>query len=858
MPEERRSAEETQVNLSNCAREPIHILGQVQNYGCLIAVSSDWSISHASENCRTVIGHDASELIGRQLAEILPETAIHHLRTQMQVLAKNSGAARIFAYKVFGDEQAFDISIHIAEGFFLLEFERRTDATRHYDDPALVQSLIARIRQFDTVERMAQEATRGLKALSGFDRVMVYRFEEDYSGTVIAEATQPGLEPYLGLRYPASDIPEQARKLYTKSVLRIICDVDGQTHAIVPPSDPDGNPLDLSLAVTRAVSPIHLEYLRNMGVQASMSVSIIRNGELWGLFACHHRSPRYIDYEKRSAVELFAQLFNYELAQLEMSRELADLDRARELHDQLLLTLSSGFSIAEAFDSLTGKIRDVIPFDGAAIYSKGVYRAIGAAPTEEEFVGLARFLNTVQASEVYATENLVTRYPAAEEFGDRVAGILALPISRGPRDYLVLFRREIAKSVNWAGNPEKPFEIGPNDARLTPRRSFEAWKEVVRNHSAPWKAGERRAAEALRVTLLEVVLKLADESNALRKKAQDQQELLIAELNHRVRNILNLIRGLVSQGSDEAESLDAYRDVLDARIHALARAHDQLTSSEWDWVPLRSLIETEVGGFISSASDRVHIAGDAVDLSPEAFTAMALVIHELATNAAKYGALSNTSGSVRVDIRVSTEGTAHLAWRERNGPPVKAPTRRGFGTTIIDRSIPFELNGTAEVWYRTTGLEAEFTLPGRHVRRSTDITSSGAPEPTPPAQDVRLSGAAMVLEDNLIIALDAADMLTGLGASNVRTASRVADALRILEKSDVSFALVDVNLGNELSLPVVELCQQKGIPVLLATGYGASDDLTRRFPGVVILRKPYTLDHLKAALAETLGSSEPE
>lgn len=849
MPDNTSGAAKAQVDLTTCDQEPIHIIGHVQSFGCLIAVSADWIIAHASANCGEVLGFEDSGLAGRPVTDILSPQALHDLRTRMQMLRMQQGAVRVFGYDLRGEGQLFDVSIHMSGRLFVLEFERRGADAGDVHDPGLVQALIGRMQRFNKLEGMAQEAARGLKALSGFSRVMVYKFEEDGSGTVIAEARDSGMEPFLGLRYPASDVPKQARALYVRSLLRIIPDAAAPVYPVLPETDPNGTPLDLSLAVTRAVSPIHLEYLKNMGVAASMSVSILRNGQLWGLFACHNDSPCYLSYEKRTSVELFAQLFNYELAQMEMTEELGDIDRSRALHDHLMPQLSSGCSLFEAFDELCTGIGEVIPFDGAAIYSDGEYKSVGSAPVAEEFLGLVRFLNTTPPGQVYSNSNLIARYPGTDGFSDRVAGLLAIPVSRTPRDYFVLFRREVVKSVTWAGNPEKPAEPGPNGLRLTPRKSFEAWQEVARGHCQPWKQREQRTAEALRTTLIEVVLKLADENNAARKRAQDQQELLIAELNHRVRNILNLIRGLVSQGKESVKSADAFGEVLDARIHALARAHDQLTGSEWDWNTLHGLIGTETEAFLAGKSSRVSIDGDALELSPAAFTCMALVIHELVTNSVKYGALSDSSGRVEIRTALNADGTAALNWCEHDGPPVKAPERRGFGTTLIEQSVPFELKGRADVKYRVTGLEAGFVLPARHVRKA---EKPEAAMPAAAAQQsgvVRhLSGGALVLEDNMIIAMDAADMLTQLGAEKVETCSGVTTALNLLAQGGTQFVLADMNLGSETSLPVVEKCRELGIPVVLATGYGETEDVITRFPGLKILKKPYTVEQLSGVL----------
>ncbi|SFS13798.1 HWE histidine kinase domain-containing protein [Yoonia litorea] len=852
MPETDPIQQQQDYDLTNCDREPIHILGRVQSYGCLIALSSDWMVTCASENCGTILGLDAQSIVGSRFTDIFPQETVHNLRTKMQVLSYQTGTARVFAYAALEDERLFDISVSQSDRNMIFEFEPRQIGTQSEQDRSSVRALIGRVRRHETIEDMSREAARAVKLLSGFDRVMVYRFNEDDSGTVIAEVAEPDQEPFLGLRYPASDIPKQARALYLRSPLRIISDVNAKTYAIHPSLDPNGQPLDLSLAVTRAVSPIHLEYLRNMGVSASMSVSIIRNGKLWGLFACHHQMAKHISYETRSEIELFSELFNYQLAQVELTNELAEVDLARSLHDRLMTQLSGGKSMSEAFDVLSENIKEVIPFDGAAVFTDGDYKSAGATPTKEEFMGLARFLNTTPSGQVYQTHALSTRYPAAENFADRVAGILALPVSRTPRDYLVLFRREIASSVKWAGNPEKPVELGPNGVRLTPRKSFDAWQEVVRGQSAPWRSSELRAADALRVTLLEVVLKMADERNAVRKKAQDQQELLVAELNHRVRNILNLIRGLVSQGQEDAKSLDDYRSVLEDRIFALARAHDQLTQTEWNWVSFRSLVETEVKAFLTAKASRVMITGDEIDLSPTAFSTLALVIHELVTNSAKYGALNDSSGSVALDVRLQPDGVAKLSWREKNGPPVQAPKRRGFGTTIIERSIPFELKGRADTRYRVTGLEADFVLPSAHVRKAELKTVRPQVEENEKASKVRLEGQCLVLEDNMVIALDASDMLSNLGAEHVFTASSVADALKLIGERDISFALLDVNLGDETSLPVIEKCLELRIPTALATGYGANSAIVERFPEVQVLNKPYSSDSLKQIVARTL------
>ncbi len=842
------------VDLTNCDREPIQFLGHVQPYGCLIAVSTDWVVQHASANVQDMLGLSPESIIGSRFAELLPRETVHSLRGRIQILGQDTGSARIYGADLFEDGRMFDVSVHLSDRTYLFEFEPKRSGD-HRDEISLITPLIARVRRRREIPAMAREAARSLKALTGFDRVMVYKFQRDESGHVIAETSEPGMEKFLGLHFPASDIPKQARELYVRNTLRLIADVDAEPVPIIPPTGPKGLPIDLSMSGTRTVSPIHLEYLRNMGVASSMSVSILREGKLWGLFACHHKTPRYIDFEKRSAIELFTQLFAYEVAAVEAEEERSQTANARHLHDKLILQMTDIETISQKFGNIADEVRKVIPFDGMVMLINDRFHSSGATPTHEEFRGLVQHLNSISAGHVHATDRLVDSYPAAREFADRAAGLMAIPISRGPRDYLVLFRHEQRQEVTWAGNPDKPATLGPHGLRLTPRKSFEAWQQVVKDQSLPWTNADISAAESLRVTLLEVVLKLSGHAEADRKRAQERQELLIAELNHRVRNILNLIRGLVSQSRSGVESISDYTEVLDGRIDALARAHDQLTQADWEAVSLRTLIDTEINAFLSNQKHRIDITGDDALLTPEAFSTLALVIHELVTNAAKYGALKEPHGSVHLNLTRLDDDSLKMTWRESGGAAVQPPKSRGFGTTVIERSIPFELQGEAEVRFRLTGVEAIFRIPKRYVTFSdhADAGQDASTADAPVDLQLQLSGHALVVEDNMIIAMDAADILSELGAEDISTASSVGEALRQIEAQSFDFALLDVNLGHETSVRVADALRARNIPFLLATGYGATDDIATAYPDAVVLKKPFNKRSVQASFSRLLA-----
>ncbi|WP_298494916.1 HWE histidine kinase domain-containing protein [uncultured Maritimibacter sp.] len=841
------------IDLTNCDREPIHILGKVQSYGALVALSADWIVQHASENLPDILGVDVEDALGRPLTELVVSDAFARIRAGLRTSDLREQAVRFFGVMLRDNGKLFDLSMHQSGRYLVLEFEPKAGA-RGTDVMSEVYPHIRRIDTKHDLARLARDAARGLRAISGFDSVMVYEFQPDHSGKVIAEDRWDGEKRYLGLNFPASDIPVQARALYKRNLLRLIADIGDDGARIVPGMDADGTPIDLSLAVTRAVSPIHIEYLKNMGIAASMSVSIMKDGELWGLFACHHNSPHYIDYERRTAVEMFGHLFSFELGQYEAGiRQQAQEDTSR-LQTLIMASMADGQPLADSLLALSDDIERVIPHDGLVLYQNDDFDATGTTPSRDEFRFLARMLDRSVGTGVFATDQLSKYLPDAADYANRTAGILAIPISKRPRDYLVLCRRPVADSVNWAGDPNKAVTVGPNGTRLTPRKSFELWKETVEGKSAPWSNHAKHAAEHIRVVLLEIFLKVTDATAEERRRAQEQQQLLISELNHRVRNILNLMQGLVSQSKEGAKTVEDFTSRLDGRIHSLARAHDQLTREHWEPAPLKDLIRTEFEAYANAKSSRVVIEGPDAAITPAAYTTLALVLHEMATNSIKYGALCDNSGKVLVTLAEDPAGGLTLDWVERGGPPVSPPKRRGFGSTIVERSVPHELKGDARIEYRLTGVEAHFRIPPAHISRFIpDDEPTAAPQERRMAREgFRLSGKGLIVEDTLIIAMDAQGIFEDFGADTVRIASSVSQALGLVEAERFDFALLDVNLGDEQSIAVAERLAEQGVPFILSTGYGEAEDIRASYPPCPVVQKPFSNDSLRVALSEVL------
>jgi len=379
------------IDLTNCEREPIHVLGNIQAFGFLLTVTADWLVARASANLRDFIGIAPEAALGRPLVDLFSETAVHAIRNRVTLLRGLDAVERLFALALTPGGPLFDVAVHFSGAQVVIEAEPAT--AEQMEASAMVRAMIARVGQADSFAAFLREGARQVRALTGFDRVKVYRFDEQGSGEVVAESLRPGVDSFLGLHYPASDIPPQARKLYLRNIFRVIADVNGVPVPVAPALDAKGEVLDLSLSVLRAVSPIHIEYLKNMGVAASLSISIIADGKLWGLFACHHYSPRLPGFAYRTAAELFGQMFSLMLESRER-REAADYEtRARAATDRLMATVAQDSQLLSNAQWLGDMIFDTIPADGVGVYLDGVTALTGLTPSRAEFADIAGLLN---------------------------------------------------------------------------------------------------------------------------------------------------------------------------------------------------------------------------------------------------------------------------------------------------------------------------------------------------------------------------------------------------------------------------------------------------------------------------------
>lgn len=496
----------TPIDLDNCGREPIHIPGSVQPRGALVAVrESDFTILRVSENIAELLGRRPADVLGEQLSAALGDEPAELLRKASASFGDlRERNPHDVVIDVAGTPLRFDAILHRQTGGVLVVELEVAHGPRPFSFPNTYQAVrgaIERLNRALTLAELYDITAYAVRELTGFDRVMVYRYDQEYNGEVVAEAKRDDLNSFLGLHYPASDIPAQARALYEKNWIRLISDVDYVPSPIVPAFDPA--PLDLTHATLRSVSPIHLEYLRNMGVGASMSISLLREDKLWGLIACHHYSgPHLPPYGTRAAAEFLGSTLSLRLVdRYEDEQHELQLARQTVLAKLTAATLDESETLIRALLGAPDLL-DLIGAGGVAVQLGGEYQTRGAVPDDDVVRRIAGWAQDT-GNEVAHTDHLVEGLDDVPI--DLAAGVLVLTLPDG--QFVAWFRAEALREIDWGGDPHnKAIAVREGDGvRLSPRKSFDRFREVVRGRSTPWTRGEQGDAAQLRRHLVEAL-----------------------------------------------------------------------------------------------------------------------------------------------------------------------------------------------------------------------------------------------------------------------------------------------------------------------------------------------------------------
>lgn len=502
-----------QADLTNCERELIHLAGSVQPHGALLVVDeSGWSIVQASANVQSLLGHPVEALLGKPLSMLGG-----NLLDRAQAVAKQKPLHEPEPLQADIEQGGVEALLHRLEaGGLVIELEPlwfnaapgETVATGASELQRLLSASVAAFSKAASVSQLADAAATAYRELTGYDRVMVYRFDPDGHGKIIAEARHARLESLLGHHYPASDIPQRARELYIRNRLRVLVDVNYEPSPLVPRALPATDAdTDMSLCYLRSMSPLHLQYLKNMGVTATLVVSLVHEGQLWGLLAAHHYTPRNLRFPVRAAADLMAEVICTRLAAIENYAHAQVAIQVRRLEQRLVEATSTEGDWRFALMRNPRTLLQPLEATGAALFHEGEILTTGDVPSTPELRALQDWVATQPVDAPYACSSMARECPELTSLTPTAAGVLAVRLSGNRPDFLMWFRKEQLASVTWAGDPAKVV-VGNDPLELSPRRSFAAWSEIVRGTAVSWTRADVALAKALGQALVDIIVQV--------------------------------------------------------------------------------------------------------------------------------------------------------------------------------------------------------------------------------------------------------------------------------------------------------------------------------------------------------------
>ena len=490
-----------------CGNLPLHHINSIQDYGYLLVVDiEDLTVIQASENLAELLDAEIQEIIPSPLENYLAELSI----LEIKELINSNLNYRIplsVNLKHVSEHQSYHALIHIKTGYLIIELEKaENNISRSFTVVyQSIRHISAALDKANTVQEVCNTAIRELRRLSGFDGILMYSFDKDWNGTVIAEDKDERLEQYLGQTFPASDVPKQAREMYLKNPYRLIPNRTYRPIRLYPVINPITNAfIDLSDCNLRGIAAVHLEYMKNMGINASMSIRVIYNESLWGLISCHHIENKYLNYELCSVFEWLSELISNRLSMI-LNSDSHRRAQSLQLHRQTIADriYATGELLIGLLAEDADNILSLFKATGAVMVINGRIESRGTLPSKDELENLILWLEGKNFSEIFATSQLSEDYEDASAFAAEVSGLLFIPIENERAEFVVCFRPEVIQDINWGGDPNQTITFDKDGKSYHPRNSFTSWKETVSGHALPWQKEELEVAESLRTFLFE-------------------------------------------------------------------------------------------------------------------------------------------------------------------------------------------------------------------------------------------------------------------------------------------------------------------------------------------------------------------
>lgn len=673
------------VDLSNCDKEPIHIIGRIQPHGLLFILNRDTlAVEQVSENIGGFLEVEADKLAGNTLAVL---TTPEEYAVLVEVLRKDV-QQEVQLLQLQG-KQFFGF-IHESEGSLVVEcepFERIVSDRSVLQMTGFYSSFQAALDEAETIEEQAVLVVNFVQQLLDYDRVMLYRFDESWNGEVIAEKVKPGVHSYLHHHFPATDIPAQARALLLQKHVRQIADVTAEAVNIIPYINPTtGVPSNIIQSELRNPSEIHLEYLCNMDVLATLSVSIIVKGQLWGIIACQNQKPVFINYWLRQMGLNVARAYANNLLAGQEKRDQNQLEIGHKMEEVLLHQVKACNSIAQGLFGQQHTLLELCEAAGAAMLLNKKLYTVGITPTDEQIQELVNWLSESGATKVYTTRYLSSEFPAAKAYTSEASGLLALEISGTAKEYILYFKPEIQETRIWAGNPEKP--VNTDNKRIHPRKSFKKWSEIVKGRSLPWALHELEVTQILlkdivtyivseqTVALKKLNKELKKTSKALRiknKRLEDFAHIISHNLRSPLSNMLGLYNLYIAEPTHETsqdvmhmmrQMIGNMAETIDDLNLILKREAEQ--ELERQQVSLAEVVEKQLQSLqaVILQTSAIIYSDLQADLVYVPKVYLESILHNLLSNALKYRSSERTP---EVTIRSWVEGKQFYLTVSDNG-----------------------------------------------------------------------------------------------------------------------------------------------------------------------------------------------
>ncbi len=478
--------------LQFCAAEPIHQIGSIQPHGAALVLSSEMPrvVHQASANLANFIDTPQDFVAGSALLELISEATLKQVEQLIWQASSNNTASGKVIVNYKGEKNSIDAHVYCAEGMYVLELSQDEDLTseRRLADLLLkMQHTLLDTGSDSNIQQYFDQIATLMRELTGYDSVMIYRFDANWDGEVISQSKVEASPSYLGVHFPASDIPAQARQLYTKNLVRVVVDTGAVPVPILPALNPiSKKPLDMTYSALRSLSPIHIEYLRNIGVQASMVVSLMLKDHLWGLISCHHLTPKKSSIGMRESAAFITRLASSRLVAFEAIEHKKLAEKAFRLNGDLLKSISTETEF-DILQRTLPELQEMMNASGMIVVVEGKQYLHGTVPSLDEIKELLTWLGDKACEKVFCCDHLAKLFPPANSYREIVSGMLATLQTSEMKNCIVWLRMEKAQTVHWAGHYEKGlFKNTDGTFYLTPRKSFEVWAEIWRGRCLPW------------------------------------------------------------------------------------------------------------------------------------------------------------------------------------------------------------------------------------------------------------------------------------------------------------------------------------------------------------------------------------